>query len=228
MVDFSKLQDSLNIHFKNADLLKQAFIHRSYLNENLDVGLPHNERMEFLGDAVLELVVTEHLYQNYPNSEGDLTNWRAALVNSKNLSQVAERLHFNDFLLLSKGESRDTGKARQYILANTMEAFIGALYLDKGYGEAQSFITTHILEDLPKILEDRSYIDPKSRLQELAQEHVGSTPSYQVLEESGPDHNKRFVVGVFVDKDQLAKGEGTSKQEAEESAASAALETKPW
>ena len=228
MEDFNKLEEALNVHFSNKDLLKQAFIHRSYLNENTDVGLPHNERMEFLGDAVLELIVTEHLYQNYPNSEGDLTNWRAALVNSRNLAQVAERLDFNDFLLLSKGESRDTGKARHYILANTIEAFIGALYLDGGYSEAQTFVTKHILAELPKILEDRSYIDPKSRLQELTQEHVGFTPSYQVLEESGPDHNKQFVVGVFVDINQLAEGKGSSKQEAEEDAATHALEKSAW
>ena len=228
MEDFNKLEEALNVHFSNKDLLKQAFIHRSYLNENTDVGLPHNERMEFLGDAVLELIVTEHLYQNYPNSEGDLTNWRAALVNSRNLAQVAERLDFNDFLLLSKGESRDTGKARHYILANTIEAFIGALYLDGGYSEAQTFVTKHILAELPKILADRSYIDPKSRLQELTQEHVGFTPSYQVLEESGPDHNKQFVVGVFVDTNQLAEGKGSSKQEAEEDAASHALEKSSW
>lgn len=228
MNDFSTLEDALNINFKNSDLLKQAFIHRSYLNENPDTNLPHNERLEFLGDAVLELVVTDHLYQNFPNTEGDLTNWRAALVNSRNLAAVAEKLNFNELLLLSKGEKRDTGKARQYILANTIEAFIGALYLDAGLKAASAFVEDHILSELPSILKEKRYIDPKSRFQELAQEHAGITPSYKVIEESGPDHDKDFVVSVFLGKESIATGYGSSKQEAEESAAARALDTKEW
>lgn len=228
MNDFSTLEDALNIDFKNKDLLKQAFIHRSYLNENPDINLPHNERMEFLGDAVLELVVTDYLYQNFPNKEGDLTNWRAALVNSRNLALVAEKLNFNDLLLLSKGEEKDTGKARQYILANTIEAFIGALYLDSGLKVVGKFIENHILSELPSILKEKRYIDPKSRFQELAQEHVGITPSYKVITETGPDHKKDFVVGVFLGKENIASGNGSSKQEAEEAAAAKALDVKNW
>ena len=227
-MDLSLLEENLDIAFNDKDLLKQAFIHRSYLNENPDVGLPHNERLEFLGDAVLELAVTEYLYNTYPNPEGELTNWRASLVNSKTLATIAERLDFNLFLLLSKGEARDMGKARNYILANTLEAFIGALYLDRGFKEASMFIEAYILTELPTILQERLYIDPKSRFQELAQEYVGITPSYDVLTETGPDHAKYFVVGVFVGDEKVAEGEGSSKQEAEEAAAQNAIETKRW
>ena len=228
MNDFLLLEDALNINFKNKDLLKQAFIHRSYLNENPDTHLPHNERLEFLGDAVLELVVTDYLYQNFPNTEGDLTNWRAALVNSRNLALIAERLNFNEFLLLSKGEKKDIGKARQFILANTIEAFMGALYLDLGLRAVSTFIEDHIISELPAILKEKRYIDPKSRFQELAQEHVSITPSYNVMEESGPDHDKDFVVGVFLNKENIATGHGSSKQEAEEAAAAKALDIKNW
>jgi ribonuclease-3 len=229
MKDFSLLEKKLNLKFKNRDFLIQAFCHRSYLNENPDFYLPHNERLEFLGDAVLELVVTEYLYQKYPEkSEGELTNWRAALVNAKMLSNLAQELGFNDFLLLSKGEEKEVGKARQYILANAFEAFIGAIYLDQGYKTCQEFIKKHLLKKLPEIIEKGLFKDVKSRFQEEAQERVKITPTYKVLDEWGPDHAKHFIVGVFLGNELVAKGEGSSKQEAEEEAAQNALEVKGW
>jgi len=229
MNDFSPFEKKLGLIFKNKDLLIQAFCHRSYLNENLGFRLPHNERLEFLGDAVLELVVTEYLYQNYPEkSEGELTNWRAALVNAKELAIVARNLDFNDYLLLSKGEAKEIGKARQYILANTFEALIGAIYLDQGYQACQDFIKRNLIKELPKIVEAGLFKDAKSRFQEEAQERVGITPIYQVLEEWGPDHAKHFIIGVFLSEELVAKGEGSSKQEAEEEAAKNALEIKDW
>ena len=229
MQDFSQLEKKLNLKFKNKDLLIQAFCHRSYLNENPKFHLDHNERLEFLGDAVLELVVTEYLYQNYPKKpEGELTNWRAALVNSKMLAQFAQELDFNGFLLLSKGEAKELGKARQYILANTAEALIGALYLDQGYKVCQKFITKHLIKKLPHIIEEGLYKDAKSLFQEEAQERVGITPTYQVIKEWGPDHAKNFVIGVFLNKELVAKGRGSSKQEAEEAAAKKALVKKKW
>ncbi len=229
MKDFSKLEEKLNIEFKNKDLLKQAFCHRSYLNENPDFPLEHNERLEFLGDAVLELIVTEYLFKNYPGkTEGELTNWRSALVNSQMLSKVAKKLGFNDFLLLSKGEEKDVGKAREYILANTFEAFIGALYLDEGYESCQKFVLENLIIHLSEIIKKGLFKDPKSRFQEEAQERLKITPSYKVLEEWGPDHAKHFVVGVFLGDEMIAKGEGSSKQEAEEEAAKRALKIKGW
>jgi len=227
--DFSALEKKLNIKFKNKDFLIQAFTHRSYLNENPDFYLSHNERLEFLGDAVLELVVTEYLYQKYPEKpEGELTNWRAALVNAKMLSNLAQELDFNDFLLLSRGEEKEIGKARQYILANAFEAFIGAIYLDQGYKPCQEFIKKYLLKKLPEIIEKGLFKDVKSRFQEEAQERVKITPTYKVLDEWGPDHAKHFIVGVFLGEELVAKGEGSSKQEAEEEAAREALEAKGW
>lgn len=228
MKDFSKLENALNIVFKNQDILKQAFIHRSYLNEHPGVKMEHNERLEFLGDAVLELIVTEYLYRNYPNPEGDMTSWRAALVNSKMLSKIADELKLNDYLLLSRGEAKDTGRARQYILANTVEALIGAIYLEHGFETSRIFVERTIVKELPEILEAKLYRDPKSAFQEEAQERVGITPTYEVLRESGPDHAKIFVVGVFLEKEKVAEGEGSSKQEAQEKAAQKALLEKGW
>jgi len=229
MKDFSPLEKKLGLKFKNKDLLVQAFCHRSYLNEKPDFYLTNNERLEFLGDAVLELVVTENIYQNYPEkSEGELTNWRAALVNSKFLGKLARDLDFNDFLLLSKGEAKELGKARLYILANTFEALIGAVYLDRGYKTCQEFIKKHLMPKLPDILQKGSFKDAKSCFQEEAQERTGITPLYKVLEEWGPDHAKHFIIGVFLDKELVTKGEGSSKQEAEEEAARNALDTKGW
>jgi ribonuclease III len=227
--DFNLLEKKLGLRFQNKDLLVQAFCHRSYLNENPDFYLAHNERLEFLGDAVLELVVTEELYKKYPKkSEGDLTNWRAALVNAKMLARVAKKLGFNDFLLLSKGETKEIGKARLYIRANTFESFIGAIYLDQGYEACQDFIKKHLMVELPEIIEKGLFKDTKSRFQEEAQERLGITPTYKVLEEWGPDHAKHFIVGIFLDKELVAQGEGDSKQEAELEAAKNGLEIKDW
>jgi len=230
MKNFLILEKKLGLDFKNKDLLVEAFCHRSYLNENPKFHLPHNERLEFLGDAVLELIVTEYLYQKYPEkNEGELTNWRAALVNAKILGDLAKGLGFNDFLLLSKGEEKETGKGRQYILANTFEALIGAIYLDQGYGVAKNFVEKNLIErKLPEIIEKGLFKDPKTRFQEEAQERVKITPVYKVLEEWGPDHAKHFLVGVFLGNELVAKGEGSSKQEAEEEAAKNALKIKGW
>ena len=229
MKDFSPLEKKLNLKFKNKDLLIQAFCHRSYLNENPDFYLNHNERLEFLGDAILELIVTEYLYQKYPKKpEGELTNWRAALVNAKMLSEASKDLDFNDFLLLSRGEAKELGKARQYILANTFEALIGAIYLDQGLDSCKKFIKKNLIKKLPHIIEAGLFKDTKSRFQEEAQERVGITPAYKVLEEWGPDHAKHFIIGVFLNKELVAKGEGSSKQEAEETAAKNALDAKGW
>jgi len=229
MKDFTILEKKLNFKFKNKDLLVQAFVHRSYLNENPGFHLFHNERLEFLGDAVLELVVTEYLFQKYPEkAEGELTNWRAALVNAKILSAVAKDLDFDDFLFLSRGETKEMGKGRQYILANTFEALIGGLYLDQGYGSCQKFIEKYLIKELPRIIESGLFKDVKSRFQEEAQERAEVTPFYKVLEEWGPDHAKHFIVGVFLGEELIAKGEGSSKQEAELEAARNALEAKNW
>ncbi|MBA7495590.1 Ribonuclease 3 [subsurface metagenome] len=229
MKDFSQLEKKLNLKFKNKDLLTQAFVHRSFLNENPDFKLFHNERLEFLGDAVLEQVVTEYLFRNYPKkSEGELTSWRAALVNAKMLTKVARNLGFNDFLLLSQGELKEKGKARQYILANTFEAFVGSLYLDQRLNSCKDFIEKHLIKELSHIIEAGLFRDNKSQFQEEAQERVGITPIYKVLEESGPDHAKDFVIGVFLNKGLIAKGRGSSKQEAEEAAAKEALKVKKW
>lgn len=229
MKEFSQLEKQLKLKFKNQDLLKQAFVHRSYINENANFNLPHNERLEFLGDAVLELVVTEYLYNNYPNPEGELTNWRASLVNGQMLAELAKELSLEDYLFLSKGEAKDAdGKARNYILANCFEALIGAIYLDLKYKAAEKFIHEYLLPKLPHILSNELYLDPKSKFQEIAQEKIGITPSYKVLSETGPDHNKVFEVGVYIEKKMIAKAKGSSKQEAQVNAAEAALDKKDW
>lgn len=226
--DFHELAKQLNLKFSNIDLLKQALVHRSYLNEHRDFPLDHNERLEFLGDAVLELVVTEYLYLNYPNPEGELTNWRASLVNSNMLSELAREARLEDYLFLSKGESKDKGKARQYILANAFEAVIGAIYLDQGWEASKVFITDNLLSRLEYILEHKLYLDPKSKFQEMAQERLGITPSYQVINETGPDHEKEFEVAALLKDQVIATGKGTSKQEAQVHAAAAALKAKGW
>ncbi len=223
------LEQTLGVTFQNKDTLRQALVHRSYLNEHPDFRLGHNERMEFLGDAVLELVVTENLYLNYENPEGELTNWRAALVNADMLSDLCRLLEIEPYLHLSRGESKDKdSKARKYILANAFESIIGAIYIDGGWEAAKSFIQERVLSELPRILKQRLYVDPKSRFQEAAQEHVGVTPSYKVLSEEGPDHAKRFEVGVYLGKEQVAVGTGMSKHEAQVAAAGEALKQKEW
>jgi ribonuclease-3 len=229
MSPFNKLQDFLKYQFKNPDLLRQAFVHRSYLNENPDFALGHNERLEYLGDAVLELIVSEFLYHHYPNPEGDLTNWRASLVNAKALSEVAKDLDLDEYLMMSRGESKEKNtKARQNIHANTIEALIGALYLDGGAVPAKDFIDQYILARLPTILETEAFIDPKSKFQEMSQAVFGVTPSYKVLREWGPDHDKHFLMGLYIGEEEVATGEGASKQEAQVVAAANGLQVKGW
>lgn len=219
----------LGLTFKNKDLLKQAFIHRSYINENKNLSLEHNERLEFLGDAVLEIVVTHHLYEKYPDkTEGDMTSYRSALVNADTCSDIAEKLNFNEHLLLSRGESKDTGRARQYILANTLESVIGAIYLDQGYDAAKQFIDTHITPLAEDVIKKGLWMDAKSRFQEKAQEITGLTPMYKTVKEVGPDHDKKFSVAVCIGPEQVAVGEGRSKQDAEQEAARKGLEAKDW
>jgi len=227
--DFSQFEKKADVTFNDKGLLKQAFTHRSYINENRAAAIAHNERLEFLGDAVLELVTTEYLYRKYPDKpEGELTAYRSALVNSTTLAAVATTLMVNDYLLLSHGEAKDNGRARQYILADTLEAVIGAIYVDQGYDFSKSFINSHILHLIDDIVEKRKWIDSKSYFQEQAQEKAGVTPLYKTVREAGPDHDKRFTVGVFLNNEQVVTGEGKSKQEAEQDAAQKALEAKGW
>jgi len=229
MIQFSDFEKKTKVVFKDKDLLKQAFIHRSFINENGGATLSHNERLEFLGDAVLELIVTDFLYKKYPQfTEGELTAVRSALVNAVIIAEVASQIGMNDYLLLSKGEAKDMGKARQYILANTYEAYVGALYLDQGYDEVNKFVTGSLLPRTEEIVNKKLWRDAKSLVQEKAQEYVGATPSYKVLSESGPDHDKHFTVGILFGKNLIAEGKGKSKQEAEQSAAMAALKVKNW
>lgn len=229
MVDFADFEKKTKIIFKDKNLLKQAFIHRSYINENGNTGLSHNERLEFLGDAVLELIVTDFLYKKYTSyTEGELTALRSALVNAVIIADVAQKIGMNDFLLLSRGEAKDTGKARQYILANTYEAYVGAVYLDLGYEVVNQFVKDTLLPHTDEIVNKKLWRDAKSLVQEKAQEFVEITPAYKVLSESGPDHDKHFTVGIFFGSDLIAEGKGKSKQEAEQSAASNALKVKNW
>jgi len=227
--DFTKFEEQTGIIFKNKDILREAFTHRSYLNESKEKGLVHNERLEFLGDAVLELVSTDFLFKKYPNEpEGTLTAYRAGLVNANILSGIAMDLHLGEMLLLSKGEAKDIGKARQYILANTIEAVIGAIYLDRGYNVAADFIAKHILTHDDEVVGKGLWQDSKSLFQEKAQEVRGITPSYKVLEETGPDHDKQFKIGVYLGSQLIAEGVGRSKQDAEQMAAKNALENNVW
>ena len=224
----TQLEDKIDVKFEDRNILLQALTHRSYLNENPKWGQDHNERLEFLGDAVLELVVTEYLYKTYPNPEGEMTNWRASLVNAVMLARIAGEFDLNDFILLSRGEAKDTGRARQYILANAMESLIGAIYLDQGYDASKKFIEQFILKELTGIIQNQLYRDAKSLFQEKAQEKAGVTPTYEVLKEWGPDHARNFQVGVFLEKEMIGVGEGPSKQEAQQVAASDALKKKGW
>lgn len=227
--DLDKLQSIIGATFTDLDLLRSAVTHRSYLNEHKEVTWDHNERLEFLGDAVLELVVTDFLYKKYPEKpEGELTAVRAALVNTVSLSVASEQLGVNEFLMMSKGEAKDTGRARQYILANTFEACIGALYMDQGYDVAATFIATNLFPKTDGIVKGRLWQDGKSRFQELAQEHANVTPTYETVAQEGPDHDRVFTVGVYLKKEQVAEGVGRSKQEAEQAAAVKALQVKGW
>ena len=227
--DFNTFQTDLGLQFNDPTLLRQAFTHRSYLNEHRGEAVGHNERLEFLGDAVLELIATHFLYEKYPErNEGDLTAYRAALVNAVTCAEVANEIGMNDFLLLSRGEAKDTGRARNILLANAFEALVGAIYLDLGYEAARQFITKNLFPKIDSIVEQRLWQDAKSALQEKAQESDGVTPHYGVIKETGPDHDKHFIVGVYIKDTLLAQGDGKSKQEAEQSAARAALDKKGW
>ncbi len=221
--DLSKFEKKINYNFKDEKLLRQVFVHRSYLNENPKFPLDHNERLEFLGDAVLELVVTEYLYKNFQNPEGELTNLRSALVKGAMLSHIASDLEMQDYLYLSRGEAKSEGKSRQLILANAFEALIGAIYLDAGYKIAQEFVTQFLILHLTNIIENKLYLDPKSHLQELSQEQLGLTPIYNVISEVGPDHAKKFKVGCYIGEKLYGSGEGSSKQNAEAEAAATVL-----
>jgi ribonuclease-3 len=225
-MDISLYQSFAQDHFdgfNDITLLITAFTHRSYINEHKKTASEHNERLEFLGDAVLELVVTEYLYNNYKEPEGILTNWRSALVRTESISAAADREGFEPLLRLSRGEKRGSSRAREQILANTYESVIGALYLDKGYDPARDYIHKTLLPTLPEILNSGSWLDPKSRLQEVVQSKEGFTPIYKVMKEDGPDHDKTFVIGVFVNNELKGEGTGPSKQAAQVAAAAAAL-----
>lgn len=217
-------KEKLAVDFQNPNLLLTAFTHRSYLNEHRSTVKEHNERLEFLGDAVLELVVTEYLYSNFREPEGILTNWRSSLVRTESISAAASKYGFEPLLRLSRGEKRGTDRARAQILANAFEAVIGAIYLDQGYEAAKRFITESILSTFDKILADGTWMDPKSHLQEIAQSRDGATPVYKVINEEGPDHDKTFTVGVYVNSVLRGSGEGPSKQAGQQKAAEKALE----
>ena len=228
-MDISQFEAKLGVSFRSKDLLQQALVHRSYLNENPGFRLSNNERLEYLGDAVLELIVSEELYRRFPDkAEGDLTSFRAALVNSRMLSETAVDLGINNYLLLSRGETKDVGRARQFILANAFEAIIGAIYLDGGYAAAAGFIQKILFPKIDEVVGKKLYRDPKRLFQEEGQEREGLTPTYEVVKEWGPDHDKHFIVGVFVGRDLVAEGEGPSKQHAQEEAARLALKKKEW
>jgi len=224
---FEALEKNIGIVFTNKDLLTEALTHRSYLNEYPRWHLPHNERLEYLGDAVLELLVSEELFKKFPTEpEGQLTVFRAALVNYQILARVAESLGMDKFILMSRGERKDTGKAREVILANAMESLIGAIYLDRGFGAIKPFVDKYVMSHLPEVLKTKSYKDAKSELQELVQEKMKTTPTYRVMEESGPAHRRIFKMGVYFGEKFIADGEGQSKQEAELEAAKNALARK--
>jgi ribonuclease III len=227
--NLKSLEKILGVTFNNTTLLLTAVTHRSYLNEHREATWEHNERLEFLGDAVLELVVTDYLFLEYPEKpEGELTAIRAALVNTNSLAAASEQMKVNQFLLMSKGEAKDEGRARQYILANVFEACIGAIYLDQGYAAAQAFIAERLFGQTKKIVEKRLWQDAKSRFQELAQEHASITPTYETVSQEGPDHDRIFTVGVFLRHEKVGEGKGRSKQEAEQEAAKAAVAAKGW
>lgn len=228
-IDLKKLEKLLRVTFTDTTILLSAITHRSYLNEHREATWEHNERLEFLGDAVLELIVTDYLFAKYKDKpEGELTAIRAALVNTVSLSTAAEKLGVNEFLLMSKGEAKDVGRARQYILANVFEACIGAIYLDQGYESAKGFIAERLFGRTEDIVRNRLWQDAKSRFQELSQEHASITPTYETIGQSGPDHDRIFTVGVFLKHDKVAEGSGRSKQEAEQQAAEKAIEAKGW
>lgn len=225
---YKRLEKQIGITFESHDLLRTAFVHRSYLNEHRNSKMQHNERLEFLGDAVLELVVTEHLYLTYPNPEGELTNWRAALVRGEMLAKIALELNLGEYLFLSNGEELSGGRQKDYLLANTFEALVGVIYLEKGYAVAQKFIIDLLLVRLEDILDTGKHIDPKTRFQELVQEKMSVTPIYELLHDTGPDHSKSFTMGAYIGDRLVGKGTGNSKQAAEQKAAEDALMKLKW
>ncbi len=226
---YQTLEQTTGIIFTDKKLLDTAFVHKSYVNEHRDLKDKHNERLEFLGDAVLELVVTEFLYKNFPSKEeGVLTNWRAALVKGKHLAEIATLLDLGAYLYLSRGEERSGGRKKNYIMANTLESFIGAIYLDKDYKTAHAFIDQFILNKLSSILEQGLHVDAKSRFQEISQDKLGITPEYRLLDDQGPDHDKSFIMGAYFGDELIARGSGSSKQKAEQKAADQALKAKKW
>jgi ribonuclease-3 len=227
--DLEKLQVILNVKFSDSAILLSAVTHRSYLNEHREATWDHNERLEFLGDAVLELVVTDYLFAKYPEKpEGELTAIRAALVNTVSLAAASEKLGVNAYLLMSKGEAKDVGRARQYILANVFEACIGAIYIDQGYESAKEFIAGRLFPKTDEIVSKRLWQDAKSRFQELSQEHESVTPTYKTISQDGPDHDRVFTVGVFLKTELVAEGKGLSKQEAEQEAALHGFKARGW
>lgn len=229
MQDYKALEKKIGIKLKGNDLVDVAFTHKSYINEHKNEGLEHNERIEFLGDAVLELVVTKHLFKKYPNqSEGEMTSFRSALVKGKHLAEVALELELGQYLFLSKGEENSGGRNKSYILANTVESLIGAIFLIHGEVASEKFIKKFILVRLDQIIKEGSNIDSKSKFQEIAQGKEAFTPHYELISEEGPDHNKKFTMGAYIKDELIAKGTGKSKQLAEENAAYNALKKKKW
>ncbi|MFH1979076.1 MAG: ribonuclease III [Patescibacteria group bacterium] len=229
MKSLSELEGQIGIKFTNPKILEESLTHRSFLNERASGDLHHNERLEFLGDAVLELSVTGFLFNKYPEKEeGELTALRAALVNARMLYEIAMVLELGDYIKLSKGEAKESGKGKSYIVSNAVEALIGAIYLDQGYEVADGFIKKHICSNIQDVLDNKLWQDSKSLFQEKAQEILGITPTYEVIEESGPDHNKHFVVGVYLEDELISRGKGYSKQEAQVNAAERGLKVKGW
>ena len=226
MTSYEDFEKSIEIQFKDKSLLERVFIHRSYLNEHKSLNLEHNERLEFLGDAVLELAVTNFLYDTYDRPEGEMTNWRSALVKGESLSVEAKRLGLDDLIKTSRGEAKNAGKARDLILANAFEALIGAIYLDQGFEAASKFILKNICYKIDEIVKNQLYYDAKSKFQELSQEKYSITPTYETISETGPDHSKIFLVGAYLGKNKIAEGQGSSKQRAQLDAAANAL--KVW
>ena len=229
MQKYLNFEKKFNLDFKDKGLLEQAFIHRSYINENKNLGLEHNERLEFLGDAVLELVITDFLYKKFPDvKEGILTAYRSSLVRTESISAAAREMGMNDLLKLSKGESRDEGKARDYILANTYESFVGAVYLDQGYESARDIIALTLFENIDSVISEGTWKDAKSYLQEMSQEHYNETPCYELVSAVGPDHDKHFVMAVYFGDKKISEGQGNSKQKAQQDAAQNALKIEGW
>ncbi len=229
MKKYEDLEKKISVKFKDKSLLKTAFVHKSYVNEHRNEGIIHNERMEFLGDAVLELAATRHLYEKYPDQpEGQMTSFRSALVRGKHLGEIAHELKLGDFLLLSNGEEKSGGREKKYILANALEALIGAIYLDQGLKIADDFIDKFIITRLDELINSNSHIDSKSRFQEVCQEKEDLTPYYELISEEGPDHDKKFTMGAYINSVLIASGIGSSKQKAEDDAAKNALIAKGW